>query len=381
MPESKVEVAASGACRLEAGFRKRSCKQYPKGLDVNLSLETGVLALLGTKESGRSEILRYLIGMGKPDEGRIRLGDDTLFDSLQKTYVPVYRRKIGYLSDKSSLFVGMTVDDNIRMALLAGGHAEMLQRTGGSDDKNALAVQVTNYLHAYHLDGLGGMYPDALSETQKKQAMMARMMAASPKLLVLDNPFDGLDSYAKAELLHDLKQMIAQLNIIAVYGTDDMDEAYAAGDTICAVNDGTTQMLQKKEDFFADPKTAYAAALSGCSNISPVRLLDDRHAVSDLWADIFFRKESAGQTPVAIGVRAHDFKKSKDSIAGAAHAFVMHDLTIEETPHEWAIHFKPNPRGQAEMVWKVSKDEHERSEFENLTHVYVPESRILWLSE
>lgn len=260
-------------------------------LNVSFEVSEGNCALLGESGSGKSAVLRCIAGLETPDEGRIVLDGEVLYDSLQKINLPPQKRRIGYLFSGYALFPDMTVEENLHMALLAGGRDAMRQETIGAGSRTALVVATNNYLHDYHLDGLGGYYPEELSLVQQQRAAMARLMAATPRLVLLDDPFQRLNAYQKADMLEEVRDLLAGKKLPCVFASEDRDEVYAMGGSICVLHDGRSQMAQKKDDFFRHPETISGALLAGVRNVVNVRMLNEYHAVSDDWGIVFCFRE------------------------------------------------------------------------------------------
>ena len=266
-------------------------KERDKTLDVNFRVEKGILSILGGSKSGKTELLSCLAGLRTPDEGSIVLNGKPLYDSLQKICVPPARRKIGLLPESYALFPEMTVEENLRLVLCeTENHSAQKagKKEGRKVKKLLVAMKTAELLKEYGLDGLGGCYPDELSRAQQLMAAMARMMAAEPDLVLLDNPFAGLDPYLRAELLQKLRDKLAQeQGVTCVFATADRDEAYAMGGNIASLENGVCAGEKKRELFFRAPETVGAALLSGCHNIARAERLDDYHALVLAWGAVF----------------------------------------------------------------------------------------------
>ena len=386
-------------------------------LEVHFESEEGILALLGTKGTGKTMTLRCIAGLEKPDEGRVVLNGRVLYDSLKKTDLPPAKRRVGCLFEDYGLFPFMTVDENIRMALLGGGKAQLPPHTRAGS--TALVPVISEYLGRYHLDGLGGYYPRELSGAQYFWASYARMMASSPELILLDDPFAGLDRYLAAGIMREVREDIARAKIPCIFASADRDEVYGMGKTVCVLHRGQSEVLQSRENFFADPETVTGAVLTGCTNISEVRLLDPTHAVSGDWGQIFCyrvrERESledsalhgettpAGLThtdaggirwkefPVgtsAVGIRPTDLFAapggSEDGGADNCTSFTVHAPRVEEDLFYWNVYFRPAIRSSAEMLWSLPKaaagrDKITAQELAQIRTLYIRNDRILWL--
>lgn len=272
---------------LEVHIRK---KEQNRTLDVNFKAEKGILSILGETGSGKTELLSCLAGLQTPDEGSIVLNGRPLYDSLQKICLPPAQRKTGFLPESYALFPEMTVEENIRLVLGTAenppGRADG-KKEGRRERKLLAAMRTTELLKEYGLDGLGGCYPDELSRAQRLMAAMARMMAAEPELVLLDNPFAGLDPYLRAELLQRIREKLtSEKGVTCVFATADRDEAYAMGGSIVSMENGACTGEKKRDLFFHAPETVGAALLSGCHNIAKAERLDDFHALVPAWGAV-----------------------------------------------------------------------------------------------
>lgn len=273
---------------LEVHIRK---KEQDRTLDVNFKAEREILSILGAEKSGRTELLSCLAGLRTPDEGSIVLNGRPLYDSLQKVCLSPAKRKAGFLPENYALFPEMTVEENLRLVLgEAENHPNRTdgKKEGRKERKLLVTTRTTELLKEYGLDGLGGCYPDELSRAQQLMAAMARMMAAEPELVLLDNPFAGLDPYLRAELLQKIREkLMSEKGVTCVFATADRDEAYAMGGSIVSLENGACAGEKDRDLFFRAPETVGAALLSGCHNIAEAERLDDFHALVPAWGAVF----------------------------------------------------------------------------------------------
>lgn len=364
-------------------------------LDVTFRSEGGIFSLLGESGSGKTAALKCIAGILTPDEGRIVVDDEVLFDSMAKINVPANKRRTGFLVHDFALFPTMTVEENIRLAaetgLLSGawkpgnaGNPTAVQDAGimKRDAKVALSRKAAEYLRDFSLDGIGGYYPSELSPSQKLRAAAARMLAAGPRLVLLDDPFSTLEGFTKVAMLRELKQQLDQRGIPAVFASTDRDEVYAMSSGVCVMKDGVSQSAQRKKLFFDDPKTMTGALLSGCENVTQVHAVNATHALSADWGMMFcfpaakgFERLPAGIS--AIGIRAADFqvKRGKEP----CFRFPVKDVRIEDGLHEWTIYFRPGNRHGAELLFKAAKSSFTKEELTSLHELYVPCGKVLRL--
>lgn len=361
-------------------------------LDVQFTQDHGTMALLGEKDGAMSEVLRCIAGIRTPDEGRIVLDGTVLYDSLAGVNLPPAARRVGYLFPGGALFPTMSIEENIRMALLGGGTALLsAEDKAGHASPAVIHSRVSEFLRDYHLDGLGGSYPCELSEIQQRQAAFARMMASDPRLVLLDDPFARLDSYRKAAVLQEIRKTLKTHHLPAVLASTDLDEVYAMGDAVTAIRDGKSEPMQVKEDFYDHPETLQAALLSGCRNIGAARLLNPYHALVPAWGMLFSFRAS-DDTPVrfperlqAIAIKERDLMtqppQDEDGHKVPYYRIPVYRAYVEEERNDLSLHYSPcRKEGGAELVYTVPKGQTTREALLSLKRLYVRADHILQLT-
>lgn len=196
--------------KLEVDIYKK-LKEF--NLQVAFQWESGCLGLMGSSGSGKSMTLKCIAGIETPDQGRIVLNNQVLFDSEKKINLPPQKRKIGYLFQNYALFPNMNVIANIQSGLSA------------QKIKNPALTEKTNeMLQAFHLQGLEKRYPRQLSGGQKQRVALARLMACKPELILLDEAFSALDVELKAQLQKELKEMLIRYEKPSILVSHDPNE-------------------------------------------------------------------------------------------------------------------------------------------------------------
>lgn len=306
-------------------------------LDVSFGLERGTFAILGASGCGKSLTLKCIAGIETPDEGRILLDGRVLFDSEKKINLPPQKRRVGYMFQDYALFPHMTVEKNIMAGM-------------GKKPDRKLAQE---YIRRFHLEGLEKHYPAWLSGGQKQRTAMARMIAAEPEALLLDEPFSALDSHLRWELESQMREILEQVGKPAILVSHNRDEAYRLCQTVGCLNKGRMEIIEPVREFFQNPKTRTAAILSGCKNISSVRILDAHHLLAEEWGTVLAVPEIPAGTK-AVGIRAHTFypcgTEKEENI------FRISEYRILEDMFEWNISFRTG-KGQGWLQWKIAKKE------------------------
>jgi molybdate transport system ATP-binding protein len=202
-------------------------------LNAKFSLNRPWTVLFGPSGSGKTTILRSIAGFVRPDSGRIVSGTQILFDSTAKVFVRPYRRPVRSAGQTIRLFPHMTV----RWNLVYGN---------GWTSKPAEAMGLAEELMAsFGLTGIADRMPDRLSGGEQRRALVARAVVAaitfdSPEkpLLLMDEPFSGLDIVARDELLVELRTWLSRWKIPVLSVTHDVGEAFQLGAEVIKIADG-----------------------------------------------------------------------------------------------------------------------------------------------
>lgn len=168
-------------------------------LQAEFVVGDGILGIMGMSGSGKSMTLKCIAGIETRDSGRIVLNGRVLFDSEKRINLPPQKRRVGYLFQEYALFPHMTVRQNI---------------LAGMGKKSA--AQAEDYLHRFGLDGLENQYPDQLSGGQKQRTALARMLAAEPQAILLDEPFSASDSHLRGMLIQEMRVHLREAGCPAV---------------------------------------------------------------------------------------------------------------------------------------------------------------------
>jgi lipopolysaccharide export system ATP-binding protein len=207
--------------------------------DVSLGVDRGeVMGLLGPNGAGKTTCFYSIMGLVKPDSGRI------LLDGEDITGLPMYRRAIlglGYLPQETSIFRGLSVCQNI-MAVLEVAEP----------DKAARAERLEQLLAEFHLEALRDAPAMALSGGERRRCEIARALAANPSIMLLDEPFAGIDPIS----IQDIRDLIGELKNrdIGVLITDhNVRETLDIVDRACIIYGGQVLFAGSPEDLVKDP--------------------------------------------------------------------------------------------------------------------------------
>jgi molybdate transport system ATP-binding protein len=197
-------------------------------LDLSLNVEDGdILVLMGENGAGKSTTLNILAGLLHPDAGCIRLNGSTLSDAGTGTFVPVEDRHIGYVFQKSAVFPHMTVRENIAFGLKAQ-HIET----------RITEKRVARWLECLDIQNLSEIKAAQLSGGQKQRVALARALATEPALLMLDEPFVGLDPESSISVKSAIRRFTTDLHIPCIMVTHGAADAGEIGDHGCLLRGG-----------------------------------------------------------------------------------------------------------------------------------------------
>ncbi|OPY32873.1 MAG: Molybdate/tungstate import ATP-binding protein WtpC [Methanoregula sp. PtaU1.Bin006] len=207
---------------LEAAVKKQ-LRDF--SLDLSLRVENGeILVLMGDNGAGKSTTLNILAGLVCPDSGKIRINGSTVCDTEAGTAVSVEHRKIGYVFQRSAVFPHLTVAENIAFGLRAQHH-----------DTAFTAAQVSRWIDRMNICDLAGVKASGLSGGQKQRVALARALATEPSLLMLDEPFSGLDTESRRSVKEVVRQCVGELKIPCIIVTHRPGDARDTGDRICRI--------------------------------------------------------------------------------------------------------------------------------------------------
>jgi iron(III) transport system ATP-binding protein len=185
----------------------------------NLNLESGdIFALLGDSGSGKSSALRFIAGLEKAKDGSVVLDGKDLSMSGVHSVRPE-QREIGMVFQDYALFPHMNVFQNISFGI---DHL-------AKDEKS---LKVTSLLELISLSGIEKKYPHQLSGGEQQRVSLARALANSPKLLLLDEPFSSLDKSHRDELIRDVRNILKKKSVTSILVTHDEKEAEVFADKI-----------------------------------------------------------------------------------------------------------------------------------------------------
>jgi molybdate transport system ATP-binding protein len=222
-------------------------------LDVALDAAPGeVLAVLGPNGAGKSTLLGVLSGLLRPDEGHVRVGDQTVTDVAARVHVPPHRRGVGLLAQQALLFPHLTALANVAF----GPRAHGVPRAMADDRARALLADVD-------AAELADRRPDRMSGGQQQRVALARALAPRPELLLLDEPLAALDVDATPAMRALLRRVIRGAGQTAVLVTHSALDALVLADRVVVLTEGRVVEQGPTREVLARPRTAFTARIAG----------------------------------------------------------------------------------------------------------------------
>ncbi len=217
--------------------------------DINLKIEEGeFVTILGPSGCGKTTLLKLVNRLLSFDEGSILIDGK---DILKSNPVDL-RRNIGYAIQGSILFPHMTVEQNISYvpSLLNG------------NDKKRTETAVHKWLKIVGLDeGLLEHYPDEISGGQQQRVGIARALAASPDILLMDEPFSAVDEITRKNLQDEIMRIQSETGITILFVTHDVEEALRLGTKVLILNNGSIEQFDIPENILKNPASDFIKEL------------------------------------------------------------------------------------------------------------------------
>ena len=211
--------------------------RYPDyELNFDLSLPgSGITALFGASGAGKSTLLRAVAGLVKPENGIIRIKNETWQDDSCQLFIPTYKRSLGFVFQDARLFSHLSVTDNLQYGM---------KRIDAKNRKISLEK-------AMELLGIGHLLdrmPDTLSGGEKQRVSIARALATSPEIMLMDEPLAALDMKRKSEIIPYLQRLNEELDIPVLYVSHALEEVSSLADHLVLLDKGQIVAVGKTNE-------------------------------------------------------------------------------------------------------------------------------------
>ena len=208
------------------------------------------VCLLGKSGSGKSTLLRIIAGLEEPEAGKI------LWDEIDLTSRPPHLRDFGLVFQDYALFPHLNVYDNVAFGL-------KMRRMAPEE----ISRRVASALEMVNLGGFERRSVTDLSGGEQQRVALARALAPRPRLLMFDEPLGALDRALREDLLNELRSILRQTDIPAIYVTHDQEEAFAIADRVLILHEGDITREGTPVDIWTNPGSAWVAEFLGLGNV------------------------------------------------------------------------------------------------------------------
>lgn len=254
---------------------------------INLDIAMGeMVALLGASGCGKTTLLRIIAGLETADSGSIRFGGRDV------TGLSVQERRIGMVFQGYALFPNMTLRENIAFPLKIAG-----------EKPARIAARVNELLEMTGLTERANHHPNQLSGGQQQRTALARALAPSPDVLLLDEPLSALDAQVRDHLRDEIARIQKTVGTTTVLVTHDQAEAMAIADRVVIMHEGRVEQAASPSELYEAPASAYSASFIGTRNRFSLQPESGALRLGD-----FFNRPAKQNGPHDIWVRAEELR-------------------------------------------------------------------------
>lgn len=219
---------------------------------INLQIKKGeIVSLLGASGCGKTTTLRMIAGLIAPSEGIVKI------EGVDTTHIPPYKRDVAMVFQNYALFPHLNVFENVVYGL----------RNRKIRDKEVLKQRAKDVLSIVQLEGSEEKYPRQLSGGQQQRVSLARALIVNPKVMLFDEPLSNLDAKLRVQTRTEIRNLLKQMNITALYVTHDQEEALTISDRIAVMNGGKIEQIALPTELYNAPATRFVADFIGHANL------------------------------------------------------------------------------------------------------------------
>ena len=233
----------------------RITKSYPGfSLECEAAFDAGISAVFGPTGSGKTTLLNCIAGLASPDRGEIRVFGETIYSSAGRDKRRPEKRRFGYVFQDSVLFPHMSVWRNIRYGykLVPARHRR---------------IEPERLVELFHLSGLLDRGVSSLSGGERQKVALARALAISPRLLLLDEPLASVDMAFRGLIIRYLKRVWRELHIPIIYVSHSLSEVMALAEEVLVLSDGTPIAQGRPSQVLVSPRVSAVADYATLQNL------------------------------------------------------------------------------------------------------------------
>ncbi|MEP4079659.1 ABC transporter ATP-binding protein [Haloferula sp.] len=227
---------------------------------VSVEVDSGELFfLLGASGCGKTTLLRCIAGLETPTSGQILFGDKEV------TKLPPHKREAAMVFQSYALWPHLSLERNVAFGL-----------EERKVPKDEIKKRVGEALELVHLGGMGARGIDQLSGGQQQRVALARALVVRPKCLLLDEPLSNLDAKLRIEMRREIRRIVKEGGLTAIYVTHDQEEALAMADRMAIMDRGRIEQIGRPEEVYREPRSPYVAGFIGETNLIKGRVIEVR---------------------------------------------------------------------------------------------------------
>jgi len=217
--------------------------------------EGETICLLGHSGSGKSTLLRIIAGIEKPEGGKV------LWDGEDLVNLAIHKRNFGLMFQDYALFPHKNVFENVAFGLQMLNLPESTIKKGVNIELEK--VKMINFAQRRIMDLSGG---------EQQRVALARALAPHPRLLMLDEPLGALDKTLRGQLLKEIRELLHETKIPAIYVTHDQEEAFTIADHLALLNEGKIVQYGTPKTIYQNPKNTWVSGFLGFHNFFPGKI-------------------------------------------------------------------------------------------------------------
>jgi ABC-type sugar transport system ATPase subunit len=281
----------------------------------DLSLEIAhqeFFCLLGPSGCGKTTTMRMIAGLESPDEGRIWIGDDLVFDSRDLTSRAPGKRGVGLVFQSYALWPHMTIKQNVQFGL-------RMRKVAKAEQERRLGET----MELLKLTGLEGRYPNELSGGQQQRVALARELVAGADVLLMDEPLSNLDAQLRIDMRAELKRLHEDTGKTIIYVTHDQVEALTLSTKVGVMHEGAIQQVADPDTIYYEPQHVFVASFIGNVRINLMNATLEENRLVSAGLVVEFppdRIAASVNTPTEVVL-----------------GFRPEDVTIRENPNAWCL--------------------------------------------